>query len=80
MKLIFENFFNGYRNYPVIIGVAIFCLYALVAPPIIKILFKKYKWNKNPVLFCRVQMVLFNKVLYKNLYYQFQNIIKNYIN
>ncbi len=38
-----EEFFKGYSNYPVIIGVLIFCIYAIVAPPIIKIFFKKMK-------------------------------------
>ena len=43
MDNIFENLFNGYKNYTVIIGVFIFCFYAVIAPPIIKFLFKKMK-------------------------------------
>jgi len=43
MNPIIENFFSGYKNYPVIIAVVVFCLYAIVAPPIIKLLFKKFK-------------------------------------
>ena len=37
------EFLNGYKNYPVIIGVFLFCFYAIVAPPIIKFLFKNMK-------------------------------------
>ena len=43
MSTIFENFLNGYKNYPVIISVAIFCIYAIVAPPLIKLFFNKLK-------------------------------------
>tara|TARA_Y100001978_G_scaffold98922_1_gene88567 strand:+ start:688 stop:822 length:135 start_codon:yes stop_codon:yes gene_type:complete len=36
-----ENILNSYDNYPVILGVFLFCFYAIVAPPIIKFLFNK---------------------------------------
>jgi len=43
MTNILDKLFNGYMNYPVIIGVTIFCIYAIIAPPIIKLLFNKIK-------------------------------------
>ena len=43
MNPIFEKIFDGYGNYPVIIGVFVFCLYAIIAPPLIKNFFNKLK-------------------------------------
>ena len=43
MNHIIEELLNGYSNYPVIIAVIIFCLYSIVAPPIIKLIFNKKK-------------------------------------
>ncbi len=43
MNLLIEKLLNGYTNYPVIIAVILFCFYAIIAPPIIRLLFKKTK-------------------------------------
>ena len=43
MNFLIEKLLNGYNNYPVIIGVIFFCFYAIIAPPIIRLIFNKMK-------------------------------------